>query len=190
MHAKYAIHGHAIVSDDDRIFDATGRTPDSLRNAADWSFFQAELDRAALVVCGRLGHLENPNVKQRKRLILSGAVTELENREDGWWWNPAQLPWLQVAQQVTPNGGVIAVTGGTRVFDTFLAIGFDLFYLVRKAGVRVPGGGPVFSACDHGQSAEQVLGQSGLVTGPTQVLDEAESVTLTPWQRANFKYQR
>src|SRR5271169_3255695 len=43
------IHGYAIVSDDDRIADASGGMPTTLRNEADWAYFQAELDRADLV---------------------------------------------------------------------------------------------------------------------------------------------
>ena len=36
-----AIHGLAIVSRDDRIADAAGAMPDSLRNEADWAYFQS-----------------------------------------------------------------------------------------------------------------------------------------------------
>ena len=45
--------GHAIVSDDDRIADAAGSFPDALRNRSDWTHFQAQLDRADLVLLGR-----------------------------------------------------------------------------------------------------------------------------------------
>ena len=49
------IHGYAIVSEDDRITDGSGATPEVLRNQADWAYFQRELDRADLVVLGRIG---------------------------------------------------------------------------------------------------------------------------------------
>ena len=61
------IEGYAIVSDDDLIAGPDGRTPDALRNEADWAYFQRELDRADLVALGRLGHEANPNVRQRRR---------------------------------------------------------------------------------------------------------------------------
>ena len=35
--------------------DAQGRFPDALKNDADWAYFQAELNRSAVTVLGRLG---------------------------------------------------------------------------------------------------------------------------------------
>ena len=46
--SEIQIHGYAIISDDDRIADSGGRTPPSLRNDADWAYFQRELDGADL----------------------------------------------------------------------------------------------------------------------------------------------
>ena len=97
------IHGYAIVSDNDRIADASGRTPDVLRNDADWAYFQAELDRSAVLVLGRLGHEANPNPKGRLRMVLSSSSTELERRPDGWWWNPDAIPWSEAIRAVLPG---------------------------------------------------------------------------------------
>jgi hypothetical protein len=72
------VHGYAIVSEDDRIADADGVTPASLRNDADWSYFQSELDRAAVTVLGRAGHELNPNRRNRLRIVLSTSVRDLE----------------------------------------------------------------------------------------------------------------
>ena len=47
------IHGYAIVSRDDRIADAAGDMPESLRNDADWTYFQAGLDASDWVALGR-----------------------------------------------------------------------------------------------------------------------------------------
>jgi hypothetical protein len=178
------IHGYAIVSDDDRIADATGATPAALRNDADWEYFQAELDRAALVVLGRLGHEANPNVRNRPRLVMSGSVAALERREDAWWWNPAGLPWPDAVGVVAPTGGRVAVPGGRRVFDFFLEIGYTAFHLSRAEGILVPGGVPLFSACCAGERAESVLARSGLVVGESRTIDPAVPVTLTVWTRS------
>src|SRR3712207_721695 len=151
------IHGYAIVSDDDRIADASGRTPDALRNEADWAYFQAELDLSALLVLGRLGHEAHPNRKSRPRMILSSSSQGLERRSDGWWWNPVAVSWTDAVRAVLPGGGRIAVPGGRRVFDLFLAIGYDAFHLTRAEGVLVPNGAAVFSGCDAGRSAEAIL---------------------------------
>ncbi len=179
----YEIHAYAIVSDDDRIADATGKTPDALRNDADLAYFQAELDRADLTVLGRLGHQQNPNRRGRARLIVSSRSAGLELRNDGRWWNPAIVPWPDAVEQILPNGGRIAVPGGLRVFDLFLEIGYHAFHLSRAQGVTVPGGVPLFSLCDLGRSAEEVLHDRGLAPRETRVLDDEQSVVLTIWRR-------
>lgn len=182
--SQVEIHGYAIVSDDDCIADASGRTPDILRNEADWAYFQAELNRSAVTVLGRLGHEANPNPRGRLRIILSSSSPGLERRSDGWWWNPDKLSWDEAIRTVMPEGGRVAVPGGRRVFDLFLAIGYDAFHLTRAEGTDVPGGVPVFSGCRADRSAEAILSEGGLAPGQRQVLDPAGNVGLTIWRRA------
>ena len=177
------IHGYAIVSDDDRIAGAGGATPPSLRNDADWAYFQRELDRANLVALGRLGHEANPNVKGRRRLVLSSHASGLEQRGDAWWWSPAQAPWREAAATLLPNGGRVAVPGGQSVFDLFREIGYSAFHLSRAHGVRLGGGRALFAACDHGLSAEAVLRNAGLRPGAPKIIDAAADVTLAVWRK-------
>ncbi len=177
------IHGYAIVSDDDRIAGAGGATPPSLRNDADWAYFQRELDRANLVALGRLGHEANPNVKGRRRLVLSSHASGLEQRGDAWWWSPAQAPWREAAATLLPNGGRVAVPGGQSVFDLFREIGYSAFHLSRAHGVRLGGGRALFAACDHGLSAEAVLRNADLRPGAPKIIDAAADVTLAVWRK-------
>jgi hypothetical protein len=81
----HALHGYAIVSDNDRIADAEGRFPDALRSDADWVYFQAGLDRAVVTLMGRQSHEANPNEKNRPRLVMSRSASALERRPDAWW---------------------------------------------------------------------------------------------------------
>jgi hypothetical protein len=180
--SKVEIHGYAIVSDNDCIADASGRTPDVLRNDADWAYFQAELNRSALTVLGRLGHEANPNPRGRLRMILSMSSPGLERRSDGWWWNPGKLHWDEAIRTVLPEGGRVAVPGGRRVFDLFLEIGYDAFHLTRAEGVTVPDGVPLFSASLGGRSAEDILSTGGLMPGERQILDPTVPVALTIWR--------
>ena len=179
---KVEIHGYAIVSDNDCIADALGQTPAVLRNDADWAYFQAELNKSALTVLGRLGHEANPNPKGRLRMILSSSSPGLERRADGWWWSPERLSWDQAIRTVLPEGGQVAVPGGRQVFDFFLKIGYSAFHLTRAEGAFVPGGTPVFSGCHEGRNAEAILSESGLKPDARQILDPAISVTLTIWR--------
>jgi hypothetical protein len=182
MRSKIEIHGYAIVSDDDRIADSTGMTPLSLRNDADWDYFQQGLDQADFVVLGRLGHEANPNLKQRRRLVLSSAAQRLEERSDAWWWNPQRLSWREAAETLLPRGGRVAVPGGQAVFDLFMTLGYEAFHLSRARGVRLPGGRYLFSACERGRSAEAALQDAGLSAGEARILDADAHVTLEIWR--------
>lgn len=184
MIGPYLLHGHAIVSADDRIADATGATPPALRNEADWLRFQAALDRAAVTVLGRLGHEANPNVRGRNRLVVSSSSRGIERRADAWWWSPATVTVEEALAAAAPQGGIVAVPGGRRVFDLFLRIGFDEFHLARAARVLLPDGIPVFSEAASGPGATGVLADAGLVSGPSEWLDRAAGVSLTVWRRA------
>ncbi len=182
MIGPWSIHGHAIVSADDRIAGPDGLTPESLRNEADWLRFQAALDAAAVTILGRLGHAANPNVKGRNRLVLSSSARGIERRADAWWWNPTDAPLGEALAAAAPGGGIAAVPGGRRVFDLFLAIGFDAFHLSRAEGVRLPDGVPIFSDVSPGRSAGAILAAHGLVAGPVEMLDATARVSLTVWR--------
>jgi hypothetical protein len=178
----YEIHGHAIVSADDRIADRIGITPASLRNDKDWQRFQASLDRAAVTVLGRLGHEANPNVKGRNRLILSSSAKGVERRANAWWWNPAEVVIDDALAMAAPDGGIVAVPGGRRVFDLFLSVGFDEFHLSRATRVTIPDGIPLFTEVSSGRTAADILAAHGLVAGPTEMLDPVASVEFTLWR--------
>jgi hypothetical protein len=170
------IHGYAIVSADDRIADAAGALPESLRNEADWAYFQAELDRADFVVLGRASHEAAPNARGRRRIVVSRASRGLEEREDGLWWRPEAVGFAEVAARLMPSGGRLAVPGGQGVFDLFLGLGYAAFHLARAEGARLPGGRGIFAA---DATADATLRRAGLAPGRKRWLDEAALVSLT-----------
>lgn len=172
------IVGHAIVSTDGMIADRDHRMPPALRNDKDWARFQAALDRAAIVVVGRLGHEAHRN-PGRRRLVLTGGVAAmapdpLDPRAT--LWNPARLGWNEALQQLGLTDGVVAVTGGRLVFDYFLPrfTGFDL---VEVAGVTIPEGIPCFSS----GPPVPALTAAGLHVAEVEALDPG--VTLSVWRR-------
>ena len=183
MIGLWRIHGHAIVSADDRIAGRDGLTPASLRNQADWRRFQQALDQAAVTALGRRGHEANANLKDRNRIVLSSSARGVERRADAWWWNPADVPLNEALQRAAPAGGIVAVPGGRRVFDLFLNLGFDEFHLARAHSVIIPDGIPIFSGLAEGRPAETLLAAHGLVADETEVIDVAAQVTLTRWRR-------
>ncbi|TVR06440.1 MAG: hypothetical protein EA385_15640 [Salinarimonadaceae bacterium] len=182
--SEIEIHGYAIVCADDRIADAHGRFPRALMNDADWAYFQAELDRAALVVIGRASHLATPNARGRRRLVMSREANGLEQREDAWWWSPERVPWDEVRARLLPDGGCVGVPGGQIAFDYFLGVGFTAFHLSRAPRARLPGGRGLFAAVERGESADAILREAGLAPGEERMIDEAAGVTLRVYARA------
>lgn len=181
MHPSIVIEGHAIVSADGMIAGPDGTMPRPLMNAADWRLFQADLDRAALVVLGRLGHERHPN-PGRRRLVLTRGVMGLEvDTGDplALRWNPDGLGLEAVLAGLGIATGTVAVTGGTAVFDHFLAIGYDRFVLSTASRLTLPGGRPCFSGGRPGAMLER----AGLRPGPGSLIDPQAGVTRTVWSR-------
>ncbi len=140
------VEGHAIVSADGMIADRDGDMPDELRNDADWRIFQAALDRAALVVLGRVGHLRHPN-PGRRRLVLTRSVVDLQPDPvdpRSSYWNPAGLDIGEVMSRLGIKEGTVAVTGGTGTFDLFLPW-YDCFLLSEVRALELPDGVPCFT---------------------------------------------
>jgi hypothetical protein len=184
MSALLDITGYAIVSDDDKIAGADGMTPVSLRNEKDWELYQRAQELANVVIFARRSHELEPNIHRTLRLVVSREAAGLEQRLDGWWWDPRRTTWEEVAARLLPMGGRVAVGGGQVVFDLFLMIGFDGFHLSHAHGVTLPGGRAVFSACDAGVSSATVLGEAGLKLSERIALDPAHGVEMTVWRRA------
>ncbi|MFY9969577.1 MAG: hypothetical protein WBQ45_21075 [Roseiarcus sp.] len=176
------IAGYAIISDDNKIAGPDGLLPPSMRNEKDWEYYQRALAGSDLIVFGHRSHELEPNVRGDRRIVISRGVDGLEQRADGWWWNPARIKWAEVAKRLLPVGGAVAVPGGKGVFDLFLGIGFDAFYLSHAHGVTLPGGQSIFSACDKGLSAETVLSTAGLRVSEKIALDPARGVEMNVWR--------
>lgn len=170
------IIGHAVVSADGRIADQQRQMPAVLRNDKDWSRFQAALDRARLVVLGRLGHEAHPN-PGRKRLVVTSHVEAFEEIDPQvLLWNPAGLEFDAVLARLGITAGEIAVTGGQAVFDLFLKR-FTRFDLVTVDGALIPDGVPCFST----GWPDEVLAQAGLRVRERETLDPG--VRLEIWRR-------
>ncbi len=179
----YRLAAYAIVSADDRMTDASGAFPEALRNDADFAYFQAALDQARLTLLGRASHEAAPNFRGRLRMVVTRSVPALAWRDDAWWWNPASLPLAEALETVIPGGGDVAVPGGRDIFDLIGPGGFDTVHLARATRVRLGAGRGMFSPCESGTPADQLLRAAGLVARESVWLDPAAGVSLTLWQR-------
>ena len=77
--------------------------------------------------------------------------------------------------------GSIGVIGGTEVFGFFLDR-YNVFYLSRAPGVRLPGGRPVFPEVPT-RTPEEVLARHGLEPRRQQLLDAEKAVAVVQWRR-------
>jgi hypothetical protein len=172
------VEGHAIVSADGMIANPDGTMPPELRSDADWRLFQAALDRSALVVLGRLGHLRHPN-PGRRRLVLTRSVVDLQPDPvdaQASYWNPAGIDITAALGRLGIDQGTIAITGGTGTFDLFLPW-YDRFVLAEVRGLRMHDGTPCFSK-GHPRF---VLPGAGLEARDMETIDRG--VVQTQWVR-------
>jgi hypothetical protein len=182
--SRFHTEGYVIVSADGMLSRGDGQMPDELKFDADKAFFSAGLDRADLVVHGRFSEEEQPNAPKRRRIILTRKIASLGPDPDNPMairWNPAGSDFEAACEFAGVRSGNIAVIGGAAVFDLFMER-FDTFWLSRAARVRLPGGEPCFGGVPA-RTPEQVLASHGLKPGETRVLDAANEVSVTPWQR-------
>lgn len=185
MIGPHHIEGYAIVSADGMIADAAGNMPDTLHNESDQRFLQTALDRAGVVVHGRRSHEGGPRAARRKRLILTrriAAIAPNPSPANSLLWNPAGATLAQALAALGAEDGTIAVIGGTEVFSFFLPL-YDAFHLTRAAGVRIPGGRPLFAEVGPTTTPEDALIHHGLRPRARRDLDAAAGITLTTWER-------
>jgi hypothetical protein len=184
MPTPYRIEGYAIISSDGMIADAAAAFPQALVFDTDKQFYAHELDRVDAVIQGRNSHEGQANSPLRRRLVLTRKVAAVAPDPDfpkSMLWNPAGASLAEACAALGLNAGTLGVVGGTNVFDLFLKIGYDAFHLSRASKVVLPYGVPVFSQIGPDRSPEQVLKEFGLAPGPTEVLDEANALTLVHW---------
>jgi hypothetical protein len=60
---------------------------------------------------------------------------------------------------------------------------YDTFWLSLAPKVRLPGGEPCFPGVPA-RTPQEILAGHGMKPGKAEMLDPANSVTVTPWRRA------
>jgi hypothetical protein len=182
--AALRIEGYVIVSADGMLANAQGVMPDRLKFEGDKQFFTAALDRADLIVHGRNSFEDQPNSPKRERIVLTrgiGAVAPDPSNPKATLWNPVGASFEAACEQAGVRSGTIAIIGGPYVFGMFMDR-YDTFWLSRAPQVRLPGGEPCFPGVPA-QSPQAILAAHGLKAGNALILDAANDVSVTPWQR-------
>lgn len=182
--ADLDFEGLAIVSADGMLARASGRHPPELTIEADQRFFEQRLDAADLIVHGRNSHEGQRNSPNRKRAIATRKVASLAadpTDARAVLWNPAGASIEDAAARLGVRSGLVAIIGGTEIFDLFLDR-YGVFWLTVAPQVTFGAGVPVFSGVPQ-TSAEDVLRRHGLAPGETRVLEAARDVALTKWVR-------
>jgi dihydrofolate reductase len=186
MTGPTSIEGFAIVSDDGMLADGTRHIPSALVVKADQKFFHESLEHAAVVVHGRHSHEGGARADSRHRLVVTHRVPALAPHPTlpkTLLWNPQGASLSEAWTELSAPDGMLAVIGGPDVNQIFLERGYDTFHLSRVAGVRLPGGVPVFPEIGPDRTPEDLLAQHGLKPGPQRELDPAAGATLVTWRR-------
>lgn len=175
--------GYAIVSRDGMIADASGRMTETLIIDADQAFYHASLARARLVVHGRNSAEPGAETASRPRLIATTRVDALAPGPNplAWRWNPNGLPFAEALRRLGIDEGIVAVVGGTDVFDLFLGLGYDAFFLSRSERGDLPGGRPVFRGVPARTPEEVLLGAGMQCVREDRLVPD---LTLSYWERA------
>ena len=178
------IEGYAIVSDDGMLADSAGHMPDSLKIEGDQIFFEHGLNGAAVVVHGRRSQEEHARSATRRRLIVTtrvGSIARDPANDLARLWNPAGASFEQALAALDANDAVVGIIGGTQVFGLFLDR-YDVFYLSRAPGVKLPGGRPVFPEVPT-LTPEQVLSEHGFSPAERRLIDLDRHVEVVSWRR-------
>jgi len=184
MPSPRRIEGYAIVSEDGMLADAAGVMPEALKFEADQCFFARGLDRADVLVHGRHSGEQQPRSASRRRLIVTHQVATLApdpSNERARLWNPAGASLEQALAALGAPSARICVIGAAGVFELFLDR-YDVFYLTRAPGVRLPGGRPVFPDVPT-RTPEEVLASHGLTCAGRHALDRANGLSVANWRR-------
>ena len=178
------IDGYVIVSADGMLADADRVMPMELKFEGDKRFFTAALDSADLIVHGRNSYEDQPNSPRRKRIIVTrsvGALASDPSDPGATLWNPAGALFETACEHAGVRSGTVAVIGGPHVFEMFMDR-YDTFWLSLAPRVKLPGGEPCFPGVPA-RSPGEILAAHGLRAGESRILDPADDVSVTPWQR-------
>lgn len=177
------IEGYAVISADGMIAEASGAFPDSLKVEADQRFFARSLEGVDAVVHGRNSGEHPPTSRRRIVVTRNMAATAPDpSNAEAVLWNPAGASFEEAVAALKAPCRSVGVLGGTEVFGYFLDR-YDIFFLSRISGVRLPAGRPVFPQVPAA-TPENVLAAHGLRERQTELSDPAAGLIISRWERA------
>lgn len=182
--ARFRFEGCAIVSADGMLARTSGSHPPELTVEADQRFFEQKLDTADVIVHGRNSHENQRNSPNRKRIVATRKIIGVASDptdHNAVLWNPSAASIETAAEHLGVREGLVAVIGGTEIFDLFLDR-YDVFWLTVARHVRFGNGLPVFAGIPQ-TSADDILRRHGLAPAQTRVLEATKDVVLVKWVR-------
>lgn len=182
------IAGYVIVSREGAYATADGHYPDALKIEADQIFYRDALRSADAIANGRHSAERDPQTEAKKRLTATRSIAGLApdpKRPSGLLWNPAGADFDDACRRLglTPNS-TMAVVGGAELFATFLAIGYDTFFLTVCRTASVPDGRKTFPEMEPRPdlTPQAVLTHHGYRLHAQRMLDLATDTVLEEWQ--------
>lgn len=188
MSVRPRIQGYVIVSREGAYATADGHYPDVLKIEADQIFYRDSLRAADAIANGRHSAERDPQTAAKKRLTATRSVTGLApdpKHPHGLLWNPAGASFDEAWRRLgLASDSTLAVVGGAELFSTFLAIGYDRFFLTECRTASVPNGRLTFPEMEGhaARSVRSVLTRHGYRLGSQRMLDAATDTVLEEWR--------
>jgi hypothetical protein len=182
------IEGYVIVSREGAYATADGHYPDVLKIEADQIFYRDALRAADAIANGRHSAERDPQTADKPRLTATRSVAGLApdpKHPHGLLWNPAGASFDEACARLgLPADSTLAVVGGAELFATFLAIGYDTFFLTHCRSADVPGGRLTFPEMAERPNVtpQSVLTRHGYRMATHRMLDAATDTVLEEWR--------
>jgi hypothetical protein len=182
------IHGYVIVSREGAYATADGHYPDVLKIEADQIFYRDALRAADAIANGRHSAERDPRTEGKPRLTATRSVAGLApdpGNPRGLLWNPVGASFDDAWRRLgLAADSTLAIVGGADLFGTFLAIGYDTFFLTHCRSASVPGGRLTFPEMNGRTdlTPQAVLARHGYRMSAQRMLDAPTDTVLEEWQ--------
>lgn len=177
----FSAQGHVLVCRNEKQFVNKHETPREMWSERDWDFLQKSLDRSYCTIVTETAHKNNPNIMNRRRLVVSSRFDDPHKIDDVTvLWNPETVP-LQEALKGFPGGGtgLIAVCGDRKIFEIFLSLRLEKLYVTRINRAAYESGEKLFKS---GSIADN-LKRLGYTCVDTSYFDENKEEVFERWEK-------
>lgn len=169
-------HGLAVVSADFFLAQHKNHLASEWASAEDFRHLQKVLDKAHGCVMGRVTHDLHPNIKGRRRIVLTRSITaECITNHHTLFINPLTHDKTDFLEKIGNHSGGdrLCILGGADIYRFWLENhGYTCFDLTIEHNITFGAGIPLFPCqVGHRTDPRDVLGASGMSCGSVRPMN-------------------